>query len=1235
MEEITKKYLNGEMSTRDYLIKAMSDHIMFFDGAMGTMIQKNKFTEDDYRGEIFKDWKCNVKGNNELLNLTQPQAIRDIYEMYLEAGSDIIETNTFNGTRVPQSDYGTESYVREINLKAARSCKEACKKYSQITPSRPRFAAGSIGPMNKTASLSPDVEDPSKRNITFDQLVDAYYEQVETLMEGGVDILMVETVFDTLNAKAALYAIEKWSDSHDYLPPIILSCTLVDISGRNLSGQTPEAFYISTKHCNPIAIGLNCSLGAPLMKPFLERLSHIAECCLHCYPNAGLPNAMGGTPDHIHAIYTACKDIPSRPLPTKTHRLYLSGLEDLIVDKTVNNFINIGERCNISGSLQFKKMVKAENYSGMVEVARKQVQDGAQVIDINVDDAMIDGKKAMRTFLNILMTEPDVCKVPIMIDSSNFEVLLEGLKCVQGKCVVNSISLKAGEESFIAHAREIRRFGASVVVMAFDEEGQATSLEKKVQVCQRSYAILTQQVGFAPEDIIFDHNILTIGTGMPEHNNYALNYIQAIPLLRKSCPYAHYSGGVSNLSFSFRGLNEIREAMHSVFLYHAITAGMDMGIVNAGMIQVYDDIPKDLLNLVEDVIFNKHEDATEKLIEYAEKLRQKKDQMKANGTDNHGNTPKEESWRSLSVEDRIQHSLVKGLSDHIQEDMMEIIHKYQEESRPLLQIIEGPLMNGMNKVGDLFGSGKMFLPQVIKSARVMKQSVSVLLPFMENKKEGDSQEYKKAGKVLIATVKGDVHDIGKNIVSVVLSCNNFEVKDLGVMVEPDVIVQAAKEYDPDIIALSGLITPSLDEMIIVAEKLKKAGIFKPLQIGGATTSKIHCAVKIAPVYHSMKSPVIHSVDASRSVAICRNLLDAEHREEYIQSVTESYEEIRRDFYKNMKDRDLVTYKYAKDHPYPVDFEEYPPCTPPPPQYIGNTVIPDISFEPLLPYIDWTSLFSIFGLRGRYPNRMYPDIFKDQVVGEECVSMYKECTEILEDFKRDQGVHVRSVLGIYPANSKDDTIYLYDKSCKNVVISLPMLRQQLKQEGDNYYRSISDFVAPRETQIQDHVGILISQVHGIEEYCSKHEDDPSFNKILVQAVSDRLAEAAEEYMHREVRMHYWGYAKDESLTPKDILKGHYSGIRPAIGYPSIPDHSLKREIWSLLDVENAIGGKLTENMAMYPASSVCALILPHPQGEYFTVGYINPDQIDDYQRKRQWTTSEETEKWLKTIMNTQN
>ena len=1218
------------MNIREQLNK----RILVLDGAMGTMIQRHKLTEAEYKGERFKDFSRDLKGNNDLLTLTQPEIIKGIHEAYLEAGSDIIETNTFNANFFSQSDYDMQDLVYELNKEAARLAKEAAEKYTKLNPDKPRYVAGALGPLNKTGSLSPDVNDPGFRSVNFEQMKNAYYEQVKGLMDGNVDMLLVETVFDTLNCKAALYACNEYFDTTGKRVPLMVSGSIVDMSGRTLSGQTGEAFWNSISHAELFSVGLNCSLGAKEMRPYIEELSTIADVYISCYPNAGLPNAFGGydelpeetaaylldfaksgfvnmvggccgtTPDHIKAISKIVEGIPPRKIPEVKPYLRLSGLEALNVTPQTN-FVNIGERTNITGSSKFAKLIREGNYEEALTVALQQVENGAQVIDINMDEGMLDGEAAMVKFINLVASEPDISKVPIMVDSSKWTIIEEGLKCMQGKGIVNSISLKEGEEKFKEHAIKVKRYGAAVIVMAFDEKGQADTFERRIQICKRTYDILTKEVGFKPQDIIFDPNILTIATGIEEHNNYALDYIRATKWIKENLPFAKVSGGVSNISFSFRGNNMVREAMHSVFLYHAIKAGMDMGIVNAGMIGVYDEIPKDLLELIEDVVLNRRPDATERLVEYAEKVKSKGKVIEH-----------ENAWRNEPVEERLKHALIKGVVEFIEADTEEARQKYPKP----LDVIEGPLMAGMNVVGDLFGSGKMFLPQVVKSARVMKKSVAYLTPFIE--KEKAAGERKNAGKILLATVKGDVHDIGKNIVGVVLGCNNYEVIDLGVMVPAEKILQIAKEKNVDIIGLSGLITPSLDEMVHVAKEMERQGFKVPLLIGGATTSKIHAAVKIAPNY---SEPTIHVLDASRSVAVAGSLLSKEQNEKYVHSVKQEYDNLRF-MHKNRKDdKKFLKIDHARNRALRIDWKNSKVTKP---AFTGNKIFNDFPLEQLKEVIDWTPFFQTWELKGKYP-----DIFDDPSNGKEAKKLFDDANKLLDEVIKGKLLTAKAVIGLYPANSVGDDIELYTDDTRNEALTvLHSLRQQLQKTTEQPYLALSDFIAAKTSGVKDYIGAFaVTAGLGIEKLIEKFEKDhDDYNIIMIKAIADRLAEAFAEKMHQLVRKEFWGYAKDETLDNNALISEKYDGIRPAPGYPAQPDHTEKHILFELLDAEKNADIILTESFAMYPASSVSGLYFSHPESKYFNVGKIDKDQVEDYARRKNMSV-EVIEKWLSPIL----
>lgn len=1210
--------------------KELDKRILIIDGAMGTIIQRYGLGEEDFRGERFKDHPCDVKGNNDLLNLTRPDVIREIHAEYLRAGADIIETNTFSTQRISMADYQMEHLSYELSYEGARIAKSVALEFTQKDPAKPRFVAGAIGPTNRTASMSPDVNDPGYRAVTFDDLVQAYDEQVRGLVDGGADVLLIETIFDTLNAKAAVFAIKEYEKVLGRKLDIMISGTITDASGRTLSGQTVEAFLNSLSHGNLLSIGLNCALGAKEMRPHIEELALKAPCYVSAYPNAGLPNEFGAydevphetahlvddfmahgfvnivggccgtTPDHIRCIAERAAKHEPRKVPQVEPFLRLSGLEPVTVTPEAN-FVNIGERTNITGSPKFSKLILGGDYEAALTVARQQVEGGAQVIDVNMDEGMLDSEAAMTKFLNLLASEPDIAKLPIMVDSSKWTVIEAGLKCLQGKGIVNSISLKEGEEKFIDHARRILEYGAAVVVMAFDEAGQADNYERRTEICKRSYDILVNEVRFPPQDIIFDPNILTVATGLEEHNNYAVDFINATRWIKENLPLAKVSGGVSNISFSFRGNNVVREAMHSAFLYHAIKAGLDMGIVNAGMLEVYEEIPGELLEKVEDVLLNRRPDATERLVDFAETV-------KAKGK----GAVKDEEWRHGTVEDRLSHSLVKGIIEYLDDDVEEARQKYD---RPL-QVIEGPLMNGMNIVGDLFGAGKMFLPQVVKSARVMKKAVAYLLPFIEAEKlkNPDGNSSSSAGKVLMATVKGDVHDIGKNIVGVVLACNNFEVIDMGVMVPAQNIIRKAKEEQVDIIGLSGLITPSLDEMVHFAKEMEREGFKIPLLIGGATTSRIHAAVKIDPNY---SGPAIHVLDASRSVTVCSNLMNRETRETYIKTVKEEYAKAREAHLNKRSDKRYLSIEEARSNGFRIDLGEVVKKAP---SFTGTRVFDDFPLEELVPYIDWTPFFHTWELRGSYPK-----IFNDEVVGTEAKKLFDDAQVLLERIVRNKLLKARAVIGFWPAASAGDDIEL---QVKEQVVTIHTLRQQTeKTKGEPYY-ALSDFIAPKESGISDYFGgFAVTAGIGCDELVAQFEKDhDDYNSIMAKALADRLAEAFAEKMHELVRREYWGYAQEEHLSNEELIKERYQGIRPAPGYPACPDHTEKRTLFNLLKAEESTGIHLTESLAMYPAASVSGFYFSHPQSRYFGLGKITRDQVEDYAARRN-EPLEEVERWL--------
>ncbi|MDX1971776.1 MAG: methionine synthase [Candidatus Sumerlaeia bacterium] len=1211
----------------------LQQRILVIDGAMGTMIQRYKLQEADFRGERWKNHGCLLKGNNELLSILRPDVIGGIHAKFLEAGADIIETNTFGAQRISQADYELEEISYELNVASARLAKEVAERYS--TPEKPRYVAGAIGPTTKTATISPKVEDPGFRAITFDQLVEAYAEQTRGLMDGGVDIILVETIFDTLNAKAALYAVEEVFQERGERLPIMISLTITDQSGRNLSGQTAEAFWHSVKHSKPLIIGLNCALGADAMKPFIETFSEIATCYTSLYPNAGLPNPMsetgfdetpesmaevmvgyaergwlniaggccGTTPEHIKAVGDAVTQYPPRTIPSVPQRPTWAGLEALNITENFN-LIMVGERTNITGSPKFAKLIKEGNLEEALSIARQQVENGAHILDINMDEGLIDSEAMMVRFLNLLAAEPDISRIPIMIDSSRWSVIEAGLRCIQGKAIVNSISLKEGEEKFLWSAERVRRFGASAVVMAFDEQGQADVKDRKVAVCERAYKLLVEKAGWDPTDIIFDPNILTVATGIEEHNTYAVDFIEATREIKRRCPGALVSGGVSNISFSFRGNHPVREAMHAAFLYHAQRAGMDMAIVNAGMIEVYDEIPKDRLELVEDVLLNRRPDATERLVEYAEKIKGQKQE---------GTEKAQAEWREKPVEERLSYALIKGLVDYIDEDVEEARKLYP---RPL-DVIEGPLMNGMNTVGDLFGAGKMFLPQVVKSARVMKKAVAYLTPFMEEEKKRLGNT-KAAARVLMATVKGDVHDIGKNIVGVVMGCNGYEVIDIGVMKTCEDILRAAREHQVDVIGLSGLITPSLDEMIHNAKEFEREGLRVPVLIGGATTSKIHTAVKISPHY---SQPIIHVTDASRAVGVLQGLLDPEQKSGYLEKIKEEYERVRQNHYANKSETKLVTLEKAREHRFTSDWGTVDIPTP---EFLGTRVFHDFDLREVARYIDWTPFFHTWELRG-----VYPKILDHPKHGEQARELFTAAKQLLDEMIESKAIRAHGVIGFYPANSVGDDIELYtDDSRTTVLTTLHTLRQQQEKSGDGAYFALADYVAPKGSGVKDYVGgFAVSAGDGVDELCAKFDaDHDDYKSIMAKALADRCAEAFAELMHAKVR-ELWGYGKGETFTNEELIAEQYRGIRPAPGYPACPDHTEKPILFDLMKVTEQTGIRLTENCAMWPASSVSGFYFAHPQAKYFDVGPLGEDQVTEY-AQRKGMTLEECERWLR-------
>jgi 5-methyltetrahydrofolate--homocysteine methyltransferase len=1219
-------------STRNFaaLEQILRERIAILDGAMGTMVQGYRLGEADYRGREFADWSRDLKGNHDLLNLTRPDVIREIHGAFLAAGADIIETNTFNSTAPSLADYGLEREVARLNRAGAELARSVADDFAR-RDGRPRFVAGVLGPTNRTASISPDVNDPGFRNISFDELVATYSEAARALLEGGADFLMVETIFDTLNAKAALYAISRVGEERGLRIPVMVSGTITDASGRTLSGQTPEAFWNSIRHVDPFVVGFNCALGAKELRPHVAELSRIAGTRVSVHPNAGLPNAFGGyddtpeamadilrefaregflnmvggccgtTPDHIRAIAEAVKDHPPRTVPGLPVKLRLAGLEPCNIGED-SLFVNVGERTNVAGSAQFRRLIEAEDYAGALAVARQQVENGAQIIDVNMDEGMLDSVAAMDRFLKLVATEPDIARVPVMIDSSRWDVILAGLKCVQGKPVVNSISLKEGEGPFLEQARELRRYGAAVVVMAFDEKGQADTVERKVAICERSYRLLTEVAGIPPEDVIFDPNIFAVATGIEEHNDYGRAFIEATRQIKARLPHALVSGGVSNVSFSFRGNNPVREAMHSVFLYHAIQAGMDMGIVNAGQLAIYEEIPRELRDAVEDVILNRRPDATERLLEMAGRYREGGAETAKAG---------EAEWRQWPVAKRLEHALVKGIDEFIVADTEEA---RLAAARPL-DVIEGPLMDGMNVVGDLFGAGKMFLPQVVKSARVMKKSVAHLIPFIEKEQKGD---VRKAGKIVMATVKGDVHDIGKNIVGVVLQCNNFEVIDLGVMVPAERILDTARREQADIIGLSGLITPSLEEMVHVAREMERQGFTQPLLIGGATTSPAHTAVKIDPEY---SGPVIYVKDASRSVGVAQKLVSPGERESYVAGMKEESRIRRNRHGRRGEETALLPLEEARRNRVAVPFAQAPVK----PSFLGTRVLEDIPLATLVPYIDWMPFFNAYEFRGRFPA-----ILDDEVTGPAARELYRDARAMLDQVMEKGWLKARAVFGFFPANRQgDDDIVLYtDDQRRKVLTALHHLRQQ-KQLADGLPNAcLSDFVAPADSGIRDYVGAFaVTAGLGIEPHVAAFEkahDD--YSAILLKAIADRLAEACAEWLHEEVRRKHWGYAPDEQLSNDQLIAEEYTGIRPAPGYPACPDHTEKATLWKLLDAEARTGIRLTESFVMLPAASVSGWYFAHPQSRYFAVGKIGRDQVADY-AARKGVSVAEVERWL--------
>lgn len=1216
---------------KQQLSELAAKKILILDGAMGTMIQRYPLTEDDFRGEKYKGHTHDLKGNNDLLSITRPDIIYAIHKEYLEAGADLIETNTFSGTWIAQTDYKLEHEAYVINYEGAKVAKQAVVDFMRENPGEVRFVAGAFGPTNRTASLSPDVNNPGYRAITYDQLVEAYSEQTRGLIDGGADIMLVETIFDTLNAKACLFAINKIQKEMGTDLPVMISGTITDASGRTLSGQTPEAFYTSVAHVKPFSVGLNCALGAKDMRPHIEAISKTAICYVSAYPNAGLPNAFGGydetpemmadaledfirsgfvnviggccgtTPDHIREFARVARKHNPRKIPTPIQFTRLSGLEPLEI-RAESNFVNIGERTNVTGSKAFLNLIKAEKFEEALVVAKEQVDGGAQVIDVNMDEGMIDGQEAMVKFLHLMASEPDIARIPVMIDSSKWDIIEAGLKCIQGKGIVNSISMKGGEEEFIRQATLVKEYGAAVIVMAFDEKGQADSYERRIEICERAYRILVDQVGFPPEDIIFDPNIFPVGTGMEEHRQNAIDFFRATKWIKDNLPHAHISGGVSNVSFSFRGNNHVREAMHSAFLYHGIKNGMDMGIVNPSMLAVYDDIPKDLLEHIEDVLLDRRDDATERLLAFAENVK---------GTGKKSDGP-DLTWRQGTVEERLSHSLVKGLTDFIDEDTEEARQKY---GRPL-NVIEGPLMAGMNIVGELFGAGKMFLPQVVKSARVMKKSVAYLQPYLEEEKLNNLKNNitaKAQGKVLLATVKGDVHDIGKNIVGVVLACNNYEIIDMGVMIPADKILDEARRTGADIIGLSGLITPSLDEMVHVAAEMERTGFTIPLLIGGATTSKIHTAVKIAPAY---KGPVVHVLDASKSVTVASSLLSDDQHKSFVEELKTEYDLMRDVHAKRKSDIEYISLEEARENKVNIDWTKH---NMPKPKKLGITVFEDYPLGELVQYIDWSPFFSTWEMAGTFPK-----IFDSEKYGTEAKKVYADAQALLKKVVDEKWLTAKAVIGLFPANSNNEFINVYDENGK-VLSTFHHIRQQGKKKGQPNY-CLSDYIAPAGTE--DYFGAFaVTSGIGIEKHLAKFEaDHDDYHSIMLKAIADRLAEAFAERMHQRVRTEYWGYAENENLSNEDLVQEKYQGIRPAPGYPACPDHTEKPLIWKLLDVEKNAGIILTESNAMYPASSVSGFYFANPNIRYFGVGKIQQDQVEKLAEAKGFTLKE-MERWL--------
>ncbi len=1213
----------------EQLYKALKERILILDGGMGTMIQSYKLEEEDYRGERFADWASDLKGNNDLLSITQPNIIRDIHKAYLDAGADIVETNTFNGTSIAMADYSMEELAYEINLQGSKVAREAADEIS--TPERPRYVAGVLGPTNRTCSISPDVNNPGYRNVNFDELVVAYTEAMRGLVDGGSDIILIETVFDTLNAKAAIFAVLQYFDDHNIELPVMISGTITDASGRTLSGQTAQAFWNSMRHVKPISFGFNCALGADELRQYVAEMSAIVDCNLNAHPNAGLPNEFGEydespedmaaqiaewaesgflniiggccgtTPAHIKAIADAVSQYPPRKIPDVPVECRLSGLEPLNITPE-SLFVNVGERTNVTGSARFKRLILEEEYDTALDVAREQVENGAQIIDINMDEGMLDGEKAMVTFLNLIASEPDISRVPVMIDSSKWHIIEAGLKCIQGKGIVNSISMKEGEDIFIEHAKLIRKYGAAAIVMAFDEVGQADTRDRKVEICSRAYKLLTE-IGFPPEDIIFDPNIFAVATGIEEHNNYGVDFIEATQIIKDTLPHAMVSGGVSNVSFSFRGNNPVREAIHAVFLYHAIKAGMDMGIVNAGQLAVYDDLPEQLRESVEDVVLNRRDDSTERLLDIADQYR---------GDGSTGKKVENLQWREYEVSKRIEHALIKGIDTYVVEDTEEARLSFD---RPI-QVIEGPLMDGMNVVGDLFGDGKMFLPQVVKSARVMKKAVAHLIPFIEAEKDGAVESN---GKILMATVKGDVHDIGKNIVGVVLQCNNFEVVDMGVMVPANQIIEKAREENVDIIGLSGLITPSLDEMVHLAKELQRLKMDVPVMIGGATTSKAHTAVKIDQNYDA---PTVWVKDASRAVGVAQSLISPELNAPFVDKLTEDYEQVRINHAGRRKKTNWAKIEDARLNKAKIDWDKSDIGVP---AFTGVKIFEDYPLDEIKEYIDWTPFFFAWELKGRYPK-----ILTDKEKGEEATKLFKDAKAMLDKIISEKWLTAKAVVGVFPANSvNDDDVEVYTNDSRSEVkTTLNFLRTQTQQPPGRPNYCLSDFIAPKATGLKDHIGAFaVTTGIGIDEHVKRFEaEHDDYSSIMLKVLADRLAEAFAELMHKRMRTEFWAYAKDEALDNAALIAEEYKGIRPAPGYPACPDHTEKAKLWELIDAQNNAGISITESFAMLPAASVSGWYFSNPESKYYAVAKINRDQVEDYAKRKNMSLAE-AERWL--------